>query len=397
MPPKKRKRTQRTKSRPAPKNESRQLKVLLASLCLIGFLLASLVFLSYLRQSLRPEPVSKVETGQYILEDLRVELESALLRSGIALAQIKSGQKNDVATFEVNSPFPASDVLGALSERVQRLSPNARVDWESASDSIVVYLGDRIVYQVRFVPPPVEPLPYQPPLTEPLPPPLPQTSLGRMAIIMDDLGQDMRTAKTLLDIDLAVTLAIIPQNEQAPRVAALAHKRGREVMVHIPMEPQGYPAVNPGSDALLVKQSPEEIRQRFQGYLKRVPHAVGGNNHMGSEFTQDKEKMAVVIEEIRKAGMFFVDSRTSSHSVAFEMARDAGVPATTRDVFLDNVQDEDLIAREIHKLVRMALKTGQAVGICHPHPQTLAALRREAGYIRSQGVEVVPVSQLLVR
>ncbi len=107
--------------------------------------------------------------------------------------------------------------------------------------------------------------------------------------------------------------------------------------------------------------------------------------------------MAVVIEEMRKTGMFFVDSRTSSKSVAFETALAAGVPTASRDVFLDNVQKEDLIAREIRKLVRIAIKKGQAVGICHPYPQTMAALRREAAYIRSQGVEVVPVSQLLVR
>ncbi len=383
MPPTKRKRAKRN---PPPKNKGRQLKVLLASLCLVCFLLVSLVFLAYLRQSLQPKPAVPVETGQLLLEDLRVELESALLRSGISLAQIKAGEQNGIATFDVSSSFPPGEVLGALSARVQRVTPDARIDTELSSDSIVVYLGDRIVYLLRFAQPPYPP-----------PPPLPSPSRGRVAIIMDDLGRDMRTARTLLDIDLAVTFAIIPQNEQAPRVADLAHQYGREVMVHIPMEPKGYPAMNPGADALFVKHSAEEIRRRLQGYLQRVPHAVGGNNHMGSQFTQSWEKMAVVIEEIRKAGLFFVDSRTSGKSVAFEVARGAGVPVASRDVFLDNVQNEELIAREIRKLVRLGIKKGQAVGICHPYPQTMAALRREVEYIRSQGVEVVPVSQLLVR
>ncbi len=386
MPPTKRKRAKRN---PPPKNKGRQLKVLLASLCLVGFLLVSLVLLAYLRQSFEPKPLPPVETGQLLLEDLRVELESALLRSGISLAQIKAGEQNGIATFDVSSSFPPGEVLGALSARVQRVTPDASIDTEIGSDSIVVYLGDRIVYLLRFASLPVEPPPFPPPLLTP--------SRGRVAIIMDDLGRDMRTARTLLDIDLAVTFAIIPQNEQAPRVAALAHQHGREVIVHIPMEPKGYPAMNPGADALFVKLSAEEIRRRFLGYLQRVPHAVGGNNHMGSQFTQRREKMAVVIEEIRKAGMFFVDSRTSGKSVAFEVARGAGVPAASRDVFLDNVQNEELIAREIRKLVRLGIKKGQAVGICHPYPQTLAALRREVEYIRSQGVEVVPVSQLLVR
>ena len=396
MPPKKRPRGKRSSRK---KNEGRQLKVLLASLCLVGFLLISLLILSYLRQSWQPKPVPPIETGQFALEDLRVELESALLRSGISLDQIKTGEQNGVATFDVGSPFPPEAVLRSLSERVQRVTPDARIDTGIHPDAIAVYLRDRIVYLLRFTPPPIEPPPYQPPLLQPslVPPPLSPPGRGRMAIIMDDLGQDMRSARSLLDIDLAVTFAIIPKNERATRVATLAHQHGREVIVHIPMEPKGYPAMNPGTDALFLKLSAEDIRRRFQSYLQRVPFAVGGNNHMGSKFTQSQEQMTVVIDELRKAGMFFVDSRTSGQSVAFEVALAAGVPAASRDLFLDNVQNEELIAREIHKLVRLAIKRGRAVGICHPYPQTLAALRREADYIRSQGVEVVPVSQLLVR
>ncbi len=391
MPPKKRSRAKRS---PRKKSQGRQLKVLLASLGLVGFLLVSLLLLSYLRQSWLPKPVPPVQTGEFVLEDLRVELESALLRSGISLDQVTTGQQNGIATFDVSSPYPPAEVLSSLAERVQRVTPAAHIDTGISSDAIAVYLENRIVYLVRFAPPPVEP---PPPPPEPLPPtPAPPTR-ARVAIIMDDLGQDMHSARTLLNIDLAVTFAIIPQNEKAPRVAALAHQAGREVLVHIPMEPKGYPAMNPGADALFVKLPAEEVRRRFQGYLKRVPHAVGGNNHMGSQFTQNREQMAVVIEEMRKAGLFFVDSRTSGKSVAFDVARAAGVPAAGRDVFLDNVQKEELIAQEIRKLVRLAIKKGQAVGICHPYPQTMAALRREAGYIRSQGVEVVPVSQLLVR
>jgi uncharacterized protein len=163
------------------------------------------------------------------------------------------------------------------------------------------------------------------------------------------------------------------------------------------MEPIGYPAMNPGDDALFVRLSAEEIRHRFENYRQRVPYAVGANNHMGSAFTQNREKMAVVIEQLRQSKMFFVDSRTSSQSVAVEVARAGGVPVASRDVFLDNVRDVNAIARQIHKLVRIAVKSGNALGICHPYPQTLAALQREADYIRSQGVQVVFASQLTLR
>jgi hypothetical protein len=386
MPPKKR---QRSKRSPRKKVHGPQLKVLLASLFLIAFLLVSLLLLSYLRHSWQAKPTPTVDVGQFALEDLRVELESALLRSGISLEQIKIGEENGIATFDVNRPFPPEAVVDSLSERVRRVAPEAHIDTGINPRTIAVYLEGRIVYLLWFAPAAVEPPSSQAPLLSPV--------RGRMAIIMDDLGQDLHSARTLLAIDLAITFAIIPKNGQARQVATLAHQHGREVLVHIPMEPKGYPAMNPGSDALFLKLPAEDIRRRLQGYLQQVPYAVGGNNHMGSRFTQSREQMAVVIEELRKAGMFFVDSRTSGESVAYQVARQAGVPAATRDLFLDNVQNEEAIAREIRKLVKMAIKTGQAVGICHPYPQTLAALRREAEYIRSQGVEVVPVSQLLVR
>jgi polysaccharide deacetylase 2 family uncharacterized protein YibQ len=218
-----------------------------------------------------------------------------------------------------------------------------------------------------------------------------------VAIIMDDLGRDLATANALLAIDLPVTFAILPGEARAAQVATLAHRAGREVLIHIPMEPQSYPATNPGADALLLGQSSEELRRRFQGFVEQVPYAVGGNNHMGSRFTEYREGMEVVLTAMKEAGLFFVDSRTTGHSVALAEARRVGVPATGRDLFLDNAQDVELISREIRKLVAVAGRQGQAVGICHPYAQTLEALRRQAPYLRQQQVELVPVSMLLSR
>jgi uncharacterized protein len=216
----------------------------------------------------------------------------------------------------------------------------------------------------------------------------------RLAIIMDDLGRDLVGARTLLAIDLPVTFAILPGETHAMRVAQLAHQQGREVLIHLPMEPRGYPVVDPGDDALLVEQSPEELRRRFQRYLQQVPHATGANNHMGSRFTEHAEGLATVFAEMKMSGLFFVDSLTSSQSVALASARQSGLRAVGRDLFLDNVQDVERIIAEIRRLVAMAEKRGQAVGICHPYPQTMEALRRAAPFLRER-VEVVPVSSLL--
>lgn len=268
----------------------------------------------------------------------------------------------------------------------------------------LLLLGLIALSQLRQPSPPAPPALTAPPappvapVAPVAPPPVhPPKAAGRAAIIMDDLGRDLATARALLAIDLPVTFAILPGEAQAAEVAALAHRGGREVMIHIPMEPQSYPATNPGSDALLLGQSPEEIRRRFQGFVERVPFATGGNNHMGSRFTEYREGMEVVLAAMKEAGLFFVDSRTTGYSVALDEARRTGVPAAGRDLFLDNEQDVVRISRQIRQLAVLAGRRGQAVGICHPYPQTLEALRREAPYLKEQGIEIVPVSHLLER
>jgi uncharacterized protein len=241
----------------------------------------------------------------------------------------------------------------------------------------------------------VEGMPAEPEEVPAVPPLLPESP--RVAIIMDDLGRDLATARNLLAMDFPVTFAILPGEPQAARVAALAHRGGREVMIHIPMEPRGYPGVNPGGDALFIHFDQAEIRRRFQEYLEKVPYATGGNNHMGSRFTEYREGMAVVLEMMHAENFFFVDSLTTEKSIAMAEAGRLGVPAISRDIFLDNIQDVDQISREIRKLAVMAIRRGQAVAICHPYPETLEALRREVPLLRQQGIEIVPVSQLLPR
>ncbi|APG28992.1 hypothetical protein A7E78_02725 [Syntrophotalea acetylenivorans] len=219
----------------------------------------------------------------------------------------------------------------------------------------------------------------------------------RMAIIMDDLGHETHSAKTLIDIQLPVTFAILPYTAQAGTVARLAHQNGYEVMLHIPMEPQNYPAIDPGPGALIMSMDPFAVQNQLRQWLDELPYVVGGNNHMGSRLTEDPESMGAVLEVLRERRMFFIDSRTSASSVAIIEARRKGVPAISRDVFLDNVREVPAIAREIRKLAGMARRRGSAVGICHPYPETLAALRQEAEVLREQGIDVVPVSQLLVK
>lgn len=219
----------------------------------------------------------------------------------------------------------------------------------------------------------------------------------RLAIIMDDLGRDMATGRALVDMGIPITFAILPDQPQSSRLAEYAHENGREVIIHLPMEPQGYPVTNPGKEALFVDLQSEEVAKRMRSFIARVPHAVGGNNHMGSRFTENRQGMQSALAVLKESNLFFVDSYTSPRSVGFDEARNAGIPFAVRDVFLDNVQEVGAISAQIEKLIRVAEKKGQAVGICHPHPQTLAALRLAVPEFKRLGIEVVPVSTLLQR
>jgi polysaccharide deacetylase 2 family uncharacterized protein YibQ len=284
--------------------------------------------------------------------------------------------------------FPERRLVAEFGQRLTQLDPAVRLQTRPEQPELRLLRGEQLLLSVRFRPPvsPAPPAVASPPLGG-----------GRLAIIMDDLGRDRTSARALLAIDLPVTFAILPMEAHAAEVAELAHRGGREVLIHLPMEPLGYPAADPGPEALFVGQSAEEIRQRFALYRERVPHAVGGNNHMGSRFTEDRGGMAAVLAEMREAGLFFVDSVTSGKSVAYAEARRAGLPAAARDIFLDNERDVERISAQIRQLAAMAARQGEAVGICHPHAETLEALRRQQAWLRRQGVEVVPVSQLLER
>lgn len=240
-------------------------------------------------------------------------------------------------------------------------------------------------------------------LTLMMPEPRPETApaasyvgsgLPQVAIIIDDIGRDLGALRGLLDTALPITYSILPNEMHATRAARLVHESGQEVFLHIPMEPKGYPEKNPGPGALLVGADGVGIIETMDSYLAKVPFAVGGNNHMGSRFTEDREGMSVVLGFMRDRGLLFVDSLTSSHTVAPLIAGEFGMPFLQRDIFLDNVQEVDAICRQVEKLISVARRKGRGIGIGHPYPETVEALRRMAQGPLKGEVEVVAASVL---
>jgi uncharacterized protein len=217
---------------------------------------------------------------------------------------------------------------------------------------------------------------------------------GSVAVIIDDMGASLKEVQALLSIEQPLTFSVIPSLAHAKGVAEAAHGAGAEVMVHMPMEPEGYPRQPMEKIGLLVAMPETEVADRVNGYFRSVPYAAGANNHMGSRFTQNAEKMDVVLKVLQGKGMFFVDSRTSPASVGYQRARALGLKCGARQVFLDNVQDEALIGKQLAQVAAIARKKGSAIAICHPHPATIRALKAMMPQLARDGIVFVHASAL---
>ncbi|MCD6152010.1 MAG: divergent polysaccharide deacetylase family protein [Deltaproteobacteria bacterium] len=224
---------------------------------------------------------------------------------------------------------------------------------------------------------------------------IPQVELPRIAIIIDDMGMNTPIAKQFIQLSFPLTFSIFPYAPHSLEVAKLFHEAGQQIMLHVPMEPHGYPDVDPGPGALLDSMNDQQLLSRFRKELSAIPGIVGINNHMGSKLTENRHIMALFMNCLHDEPLFFIDSRTIAGTVAFDEALKAGIPAGQRDVFLDNIQDEQYILTQLRKLIAIAKIKKTAVGIGHPYPETVAALRRVGQLTQESRVTIVPVSKLI--
>lgn len=202
--------------------------------------------------------------------------------------------------------------------------------------------------------------------------------LPRVAIILDDVGLGhMGAFNKALSIPFPLTFSILPFRRYSRECAGLARGRGFEMMVHMPMEPYGYPKEDPGPGALFEKDSKELIEKKVQAAFDNVPYASGMNNHMGSKVTALPFTMRVLMQVLKRDGLFFIDSRTSPDTVAEAEALRAGVPTLNRDIFLDNERTTDAITKQLLEAVKKAKEKGYVVAIGHNCPETISVLASE--------------------
>jgi polysaccharide deacetylase 2 family uncharacterized protein YibQ len=214
-----------------------------------------------------------------------------------------------------------------------------------------------------------------------------------IAIVIDDLGADAIGTRRAIALPKEVSLSFLPYPEAAPQFARDALRAGHQVLVHVPMEPDGR--TDPGPNALLTSLDTATNITRLDWALSRIPGFLGINNHEGSRFTADRAALVPVIEHLAERHVFFLDSRTSADTQVVTMARAFGVASAGRDVFLDDTVSAQAIAAQLARAETIAREQGVAVAIGHPHPETMDALAKWTTQAASRGYELVTASEAI--
>lgn len=218
-----------------------------------------------------------------------------------------------------------------------------------------------------------------------------------LVIVIDDMGQRLDMAEGLAALPFPVTFAVWPHARHATEVARLAQDRGLDVLVHLPMQPQprGNRQPDPGPDALKEGMSADAMSAILDAAFSRLPVAIGFNNHMGSRFTGSRSACRMLCSQLRGQGLFVLDSMTRDHALLADEARQQGLVAARRSVFLDNERKVPAILAALDAAAEQARRQGMAIAIGHPYPETLRALRHWQMAAGRDGVAVVALRRLV--
>lgn len=218
----------------------------------------------------------------------------------------------------------------------------------------------------------------------------------KIALLIDDFGysQGRMVDIFLKDLDIPLTISVIPGTPQAKFVAEEAHNNGKEVIIHLPMQPKGK--FNPHYKWIVLdRMNKKKVKSVIEEVTKDVPYAVGLNNHMGSLITTEEKPMRALLEALKEKNLFFVDSKTSPNSIAFSLAQKMGIKSASREVFLDNKKNIDYIKGQFQELVSSAKTKGKALGIGHIDMITAYALKEIIASLDKRKIELVYVSEIV--
>ncbi|MCK5665343.1 MAG: divergent polysaccharide deacetylase family protein [Thiotrichaceae bacterium] len=214
-----------------------------------------------------------------------------------------------------------------------------------------------------------------------------------IAIIIDDLGYKVKQDKRAINLPGDVTFSFLPHTPYVQEMAEIVHAQGREIMLHLPMQPTEPFFLGPG--ALTNEMTENEFKASISESIMSIPHVKGVNNHMGSLLSSQQQSMNWLMDELTKTDLFFVDSRTSVNTVAEKTASFYDIDNTRRNVFLDHELNRQAIEFQFERLINLAKKTGYAVAIGHPFSITLDVLEDKIPELERAGIQLIKVSDLI--
>jgi len=215
------------------------------------------------------------------------------------------------------------------------------------------------------------------------------------AIVIDDVGYDRKPLAQFIALGIPLTFAVLPTAPHAVSIAQEIHAHHYAVMVHLPLQPSDLKNNPPAADTLLLTMGKDEIIRRVDQQLAKLPFAVGVNNHQGSAFTENGERMHWVLSRIKSRRLYFLDSHTSANSVGPQVARQLAVPVRSNDTFLDNEDSVVGIERQLDVMMAQALKRGDTVAIGHyRRKHIIEALTNKLPEFQKKGIELVSLSAL---
>lgn len=218
---------------------------------------------------------------------------------------------------------------------------------------------------------------------------------GSVVLIIDDMGMNHLISSRAIKLPPEVTLSYLPYALNLKKQVGNALQAGHEIMLHLPME--AYQATDQEKipNILMVSMSPAELERKINWAFAQIPEFIGVNNHMGSRFTEWPEGMKILLSLLKKHGWFFLDSKTTSKSVASAIAKKINLPFIQRDIFIDDIQNEEVIYQQLAQIEKIALKRGYVVAIAHPHPQTLDILEKWLLTLPEKKLRLISVQVLL--
>ena len=223
-------------------------------------------------------------------------------------------------------------------------------------------------------------------------------TLGFIVVIIDDMGINQKLTKKAITLPAQLTLSYLPYAINLEKQLSMARLAGHDIMLHLPMEPydENTPLYKETPDMLMVGMNQQEIENILTNALRKIPHAVAINNHMGSRFTEWEEGMAYLLQMINNNNLLFVDSKTTANSAASRIAKANNWLLIERDVFIDHDADQATINRQLMRVEQIARKKGYVIAIGHPTQLTLRSLESWITTLKQKNLKIIPLSQLLI-